>query len=91
VIGAMRERVIAQKLVSEPADALGGHSNAWRDSAEFWARVEPGPDGARVTCRWRGDVAPGDRLIWRGQVLRVTGAADADGQRRLLVLTAEAV
>jgi len=40
-----------------------------------------------VVLRWRHDVGPGDRIVYRGRRLEVTGTADLNGRRAYLSLT----
>ena len=66
--------------------------------ATFWARVRAlgagfsqfaGGDASQVShtavLRFRNDVSPGDRLIYRGEALEVVSAEDLNGRRSFLV------
>jgi SPP1 family predicted phage head-tail adaptor len=41
-----------------------------------------------VTIRYRYDVSPKDRIIYRGQPLEIISSADSDGKRRTLSINA---
>lgn len=67
-------------------DSLGHPSETWEDVADVWAKVEPVTtrdqfEGGRqvalgtykVTIRFRADVLPSWRLMWRGRPLVIMG------------------
>ncbi|SNS16612.1 head-tail adaptor [Sphingomonas laterariae] len=100
--GRLTERVsIARRETGR--DAIGGGSGEWAVIGEGWAATEPmgtGPlvagDAIRSRPRWRVtlrsgfDVAPDDRIDWRGRGLRVR-ACIADPRRadRIIIETEE--
>lgn len=95
-IGALRDRVNFQRRDMSP-DAAGGHTITFVSIATLWARVRAlssrqltRTDGRAVsishtvTLRYRDDVAPGDRLVYRDRNLEVISASDRDGNRAWL-------
>lgn len=96
--GQLRERVTLQAPLRTP-DGAGGADIGWSEVATLWARVEAQgggelPAGERleararleVTIRFRADVTPAMRLVWRGRALDIRASADSDGRRRFLTL-----
>lgn len=95
-IGTLRDRVqILNKSMA--AEAEGGHSATYLPLATVWARVRAlsgtqnfANDGrtARgshaVVLRFRSDVSPGDRVVYRGENLEVISAEDLNGRRAYL-------
>jgi SPP1 family predicted phage head-tail adaptor len=94
----LRERVTLEAPLRVP-DGAGGADIGWSEVATLWARVETRgggevPAGERlearrrleVTIRFRADVTPAMRLVWRGAVLDIRAVADSDGRRRFLTL-----
>lgn len=81
--GTLGERVTIERRGAE-RDALGGAAGEWAEVATLWAAVAPLGVGAGVVGEavaammgWdvtirAADVAMGDRLRWRGRVLRLT-------------------
>lgn len=95
-VGSLRDRVqwLRRDMVAEPE---GGHSNIYVPMATIWARVrslstrQAQMVDARalatshgVVLRYRGDIRPGDRFIYRGRVLTVLSALDMEGRRAFL-------
>lgn len=81
-------------MVSQPE---GGHVALFVPLASAWARVRSlrgrlgtSADGRAVeishavVLRFRSDIAPGDRILYRGRALDVVSAADLDGRRAFL-------
>lgn len=84
--GRLRERIAILRR-DEARDALGGADGGWRAMGDAWAAIEPAGTGApvageairarprwRVTVRAGAGLMPGDRIRWRGAVLRVRQA-----------------
>lgn len=81
--GRLSERIVIERR--DPArDAAGGATGAWTEVGRAWAALEPAANGAvvegeglrarlrwTVTLRGEADVRIDDRLIWRGNRLRV--------------------
>jgi SPP1 family predicted phage head-tail adaptor len=101
VIGALKRRVTLQRP-DRAEDAGGGAAVIWTDVATAWARVTTAAAGegeaadaltARVAytvgLRWREDVRPGWRVVFRGKALRVRAAVDRDLDGRFIVLQCE--
>jgi SPP1 family predicted phage head-tail adaptor len=78
-------------------EAEGGHETVYVPVATIWARVRPlaaraafDADGRgsgishAVVTRFRSDVKPGDRFVYRGRNLHVVSAADLNGRRAWL-------
>lgn len=95
-IGTMTERVQLRRRVGS-AEAEGGELAVFSPIATVWARVtELGArqelsDDARgqaishsVVLRFRTDLGPGDRIVYRGGDLDVAGAGDLNGRRAYL-------
>ena len=95
--GWLRQRVTLESAAGAPDDA-GGETVTWDAVATLWARIEP--TGAReqvvaghlsgvvthdVTIRWRGDIAGGMRVAYRGRTFRILAVHDPDETRRYLV------
>ena len=95
-IGTLTDRV--QFTRREMAgEAEGGHVALFVPVASLWARVRSltgrqgtSADGRAVAIshavvlRFRNDVKPGDRMIYRGRNLEVVSAADLNGRRAYL-------
>ena len=100
--GRLRHRVMLQVRLA-PDDAQGGEGpESWSDVAPLSAMLETGPvrreadadvDGVRsaltVTIRYRDDVAPGMRLLFRGRELMIRTVSDPDERRTYLQLGCE--
>lgn len=95
--GWLRHRVEVQSAAGAP-DGAGGETVTWDTLAALWARIEPAGAGERivaghlsgvvthdVTLRWRGDIAGGMRIVYRGRTFRVLAVHDPDETRRYLV------
>jgi SPP1 family predicted phage head-tail adaptor len=96
--GWLRHRVTVESAAGAP-DGAGGEALAWDSLATLWAHIEPAEAGKeivaghlsgvvthRLTFRWRGDLAGGMRVAWRGRIFRVLAVHDPDESRRFLVL-----
>lgn len=92
-IGTLTDRVQLKKRETL-AEAEGGHerifvplSNAWARVRSLTGRQGTNADGRMVAIshsvvlRFRGDVGPGDRIVYRGRNLDVVSAADINGRR----------
>ena len=100
--GSLRERVVVQAVTLTP-DGSGGTTKAWTTTHESVpAMIEPLSGGEafraalanntqmyRVTIRFRTDITPRNRLVWKGQVLNIRTCADPEMRREKLVMTAE--
>lgn len=98
-LGALSDRVAIQRREVSAEDG-GGAIATFVPLATVWARVRAlaasrslVADGRGVTIthtvvlRYRTDLAPGDRLVWRGLTLDVISAADLNGRRAWLSCT----
>lgn len=97
-LGNLTDRIQLQRRVSTSEDE-GGAIVTWSPLSTVWARVrqlstrQGLAEDARgqaithsVVLRFRLDVGPGDRLIYRGRTLDIAGAADLNGRRAYLSL-----
>ena len=95
-LGTQTGRVQLTRRVTTDEDE-GGEVAVFTPLATVWARVrrlglgrstEADGRGQSIThsvvMRFRTDVTPGDRIVYRGHDLEVTGAADLNGRRAYL-------
>lgn len=95
-IGTLRDRVQLQRKDSA-AEPEGGHAVTFVPLATVWARVHAltgretrQADGKSATVshtvvlRYRTDIVPGDRMIYRGRALEIISAEDLNGRRAYL-------
>lgn len=95
-IGTLRDRVQLRRR-DMTLEGEGGHTTVYIPLATVWARVralaprqvqEAGARGATashtVVMRFRADLSPGDRIVWRGRKLDILGAEDLNGRRAFL-------
>lgn len=95
-VGTLTDRVQLQRRDTVP-EAEGGQAVTFIPIASLWARVralsmreERQGDGRgfgithSVVVRFRTDVAPGDRFVYRGRMLEVRGTEDLNGRRAWL-------
>jgi len=98
--GTLKDRVTIQRWAAEN-DPTWGPSPGWNAIGDVWANVTPvsgteKPDAAgvqttvthRISMRYRADVTTKDRIIYRGRVLDIVSAIDAEGRRRELIIEA---
>lgn len=98
--GTLREQI---SITAPPSqlDEMGEATGPWTLLAIVRASVrlvqnteQNGPQGSttqptyEITIRYREDVSPRHRLIWRGQTLDILSIADPDGRREQLAITA---
>lgn len=94
--GSLRERVALQRRETTP-EPEGGHAAVYVPLATVWARVRglsarllASADGRAsaishtVVIRFRTDLRPGDRIVWRGRVFEIVSAGDLNGRRAYL-------
>jgi SPP1 family predicted phage head-tail adaptor len=95
--GWLRHQVTVESSAGAP-DGAGGETVTWDTVATLWARLEPVNAGERIVAghlsgvvthevilRWRGDIAGGMRIGYRGRTFRVLAVHDPDETRRYLV------
>ncbi|KKB76413.1 hypothetical protein VW35_16505 [Devosia soli] len=95
-IGTLTDRVQLRRRESV-AEPEGGHARIFVPMGNAWARVRSlsgrqgnNADGRTVAIshavvlRFRPDLGPGDRIIYRGRNLDVVSAADLNGRRAYL-------
>jgi SPP1 family predicted phage head-tail adaptor len=95
-LGTLTDRVQIKTLQSV-GDGAGGHERVYMPLSTVWARVRSlsGRQGTNadgqavaishsVVMRFRGDLGPGDRLVYRGRNLDVVSAADLNGRKAYL-------
>lgn len=98
-IGTLTDRVQFRRR-EMAGEAGGGHVTVFVPVASLWARVRAlsGRDGVSadgrgvtvshsVVLRFRRDVSPGDRIVYRGRNLEVLSASDLNGRRAYLSCT----
>lgn len=95
-LGTLTDRVQLKRREMMP-EAEGGHATVFVPVTSLWARVRSlsgrqghGADGRvvevshAVVLRFRTDIKPGDRIVYRGRNLDVVSAADLNGRRAYL-------
>ncbi len=95
-VGSLTDRVQLRRRQSLVEDG-GGHERIFVPVSSVWARVRSlsGRQGTNsdgrtvaishsVVLRFRDDVGPGDRIVYRGRNLDVVSAADLNGRRAYL-------
>ncbi len=95
-VGTLTDRVQLRRRESL-GDGGGGHERVFVPLNTVWARVRSltgrqgiNADGRAVAIshsvvlRFREDVSPGDRIVYRGRNLDVVSAADLNGRRAYL-------
>jgi SPP1 family predicted phage head-tail adaptor len=95
-IGTLTDRVQLMRRDTAP-EAEGGQAVTYVPIASLWARVRTlsmrearQGDGRgvglshSVVVRFRTDVRPGDRFVYRGRMLEVRGTEDLNGRRSWL-------
>lgn len=95
-IGTLTDRVILKRRVTTDEDE-GGEVVIFSTLATVWARVrvlsarQAVLDDARghsishsVVLRFRNDLSPGDRIVYRGRNLDIVSTSDINGRRAYL-------
>ncbi|WP_196259218.1 phage head closure protein [Pelagibacterium limicola] len=95
-LGSLRDRVHLQRREMTVAPD-GGHETLFMPITSVWARVRARSarfaregDGRAatsthaVTMRFRKDLKPGDRILYRGRALEIVEAEDINGRRAYL-------
>lgn len=95
-LGTLTDRVQLQRR-EMTRESEGGHATVYVPVATIWSRVRPLPSRAAfeadgrgasishaVVTRFRTDVKPGDRFVYRGRSLNVVSADDLNGRRAYL-------
>ncbi len=95
-LGSLSDRVQLQRREMTAEDE-GGHATVYVPIVTLWSRVRRvgARQGTRadgraaivthsVVTRFRTDVKPGDRFVYRGRNLEVLSAADVSGRRAFL-------
>lgn len=95
-LGMLTDRVQLQRR-EMTRESEGGHATVYVSVATIWSRVrslsargsfEADGRGSTVThavvTRFRADVKPGDRFVYRGRHLHVVSADDMNGRRAYL-------
>ncbi len=95
-LGALRERV-ELKQTAQAIDDAGGHTDSFTSLGMVWAEVKTASGtldlsgDARnskishaIILRFRNDLKPGDRVIYRDEELEVISAQDLNGRAAYL-------
>lgn len=95
-IGTLTDRVQLQRR-DVAQEGEGGHAVTYVPIASAWSRVkllssrqvaEAEARGVAlshaVVLRFRTDIGPGDRIVYRGRVLDIVAAGDLNGRRAYL-------
>lgn len=95
-LGTLTDRVQLRRR-EMTAEVEGGHAAIYVPITSLWARVRSlagrqgqSADGRAVeishsvVLRFRTDVKPGDRIVYRGRNLDVVSASDINGRRAYL-------
>ena len=90
--GRLKHRVQIQ-VRSSTTDAMGQAAEVWSVVATVWAEAMPlrgreffaaaqvqQEHAVKFTLRWRADLVPTSRLVWRGQAYDITGVTDLGGR-----------
>lgn len=90
--GNLRRRITLQRRIPGQ-DAYGQGKEAWKDVAAVWADIEPvsgreimlgqavGAEVAhKIIIRYRGDVTPAMRAIYRGRAYHITSVIDVEAR-----------
>jgi SPP1 family predicted phage head-tail adaptor len=98
-IGTLTDRVQLRRRMTSP-EPEGGLATIYVPTGTTWARVRSlsarlaVANDARATAashsvvlRFRTDIGPGDRILYRGRTLEVVSANDLNGRRAYLALT----
>ena len=99
--GSLRETIIVQRYADQP-DGQGGSTRIWAPLATLHAEIASlsgreayqaqalrSLDTWDVTIRFRRDLSPKDRLLWRGLLMNIRSVSDPDGRRTWTVLRCE--
>lgn len=102
-IGALRHRLRLEEAV-DVSDSAGGFERSYQPIAYVWARVSPISADRQfieqrveqttvfqVDLRWRSDITPGMRLVFRERILLIHTVRDADAARRFLTCACEEI
>jgi len=97
-LGTLRERIEMFRK-DQTVDLAGGNIEAFVSLGSVWAKVEQKAGtissigdarsvgiSHNITIRFRTDLNPGDRIIYRLKTLEVISASDLNGRRAYLVL-----
>lgn len=99
--GALRHRVQLQAR-SATQDGAGGQANTWTTTCWLWAQVSPsgglekeaggafrGKTLHNVKMRYRPDITPAARLVFRGRYFNIVSVNDVDERKRDLDMICE--
>jgi SPP1 family predicted phage head-tail adaptor len=84
--GKLRHRVLLQESVKQQNPITGAVISTWQDKATVWAQVSSvsarefitaqamqNKVTTRITIRWRGDITPKWRAVFRGKIFNIEG------------------
>lgn len=94
----MDKRIVIQAIGSAQ-DEFGAVVRTWIDVAQVWAHVydtnsansfvsdkQVSPVTTKMRIRWRDDITPAMRVVFRGRFYEITGVLDLSGKREFLEL-----
>jgi|688.fasta_scaffold52459_6 SPP1 family predicted phage head-tail adaptor len=102
IIGRMNERIRIESQ-SVARDDYGAEVKSWQTFVDVWATVRQmtGTENLRsladrtvatlpyrINIRYRADITPKMRVVWRGKALEILSVFDPDGAKRETVLVA---
>lgn len=84
--GKLRHRITLQKPVKVQNPETGSVENIWQELAQLWAEVSPlsarefvaaqamqNAVTTRITIRYRQDIEPKYRILFRGKIFNIEG------------------
>lgn len=99
--GFLRERIRIEQE-SNVSDGQGGSTLSWTEVDTVWSRVSPvrgrevlqgqqvqDETMHRITIRYRTDITPKMRVVWRGRIMNIREVINPDEHKKYLQLTVD--